>query len=209
MVVKILRSLAPSILAALTISGSTLLAPAIEFNVVLENDARKIRKIFASSPSPNQIIEIGIHAIGGIGRIILNNGLKIASAIRYHPIKSPSATPTNEPTINPIITRNRLYPACARILWRPTFPTMPAPTAFNTSKGPGMSNPSCVVCVPQYHKMINAPMETTAQTAPIDFSDSFFPFVILHSFLSQHEFPPDEATHQILLLPHQWPAFQR
>ena len=84
------------------------MAPVIAFNVVLANAAKKIRNIFASSPRPNHIIEIGIQAIGGIGRINLKIGLKIALARRYLPISKPSITPARDPRQKPISTRLRL-----------------------------------------------------------------------------------------------------
>jgi hypothetical protein len=76
--------------------------------VVLANAAKKIRNILASSPRPNHIIEIGIQAIGGIGRINRKMGLKIALARRYLPISRPSMTPARDPRQKPMSTLLKL-----------------------------------------------------------------------------------------------------
>ena len=61
---------------------STFSAPVMAFRVVLANAARVIRKIFGVSPRPNQMMEMGIQAMGGMGRMIRKIGLKIARASR-------------------------------------------------------------------------------------------------------------------------------
>ena len=52
----------------------------------------KIRKIGDRSPTPNQRIAIGIHAIGEIGRSIWKIGLSVRNAPPTQPIQRPSGT---------------------------------------------------------------------------------------------------------------------
>jgi hypothetical protein len=62
-----------------------------------KNAARKIRKIGASSLTPNQMIARGIQASGLIGRIIWITGLKASAATLYQPRVIPKGTPRITP----------------------------------------------------------------------------------------------------------------
>ena len=55
-----------------------------------------MRKYFDLSSMPNQSIASGIHATGGMGRTMLNIGLKMASTGQYMAMSRPRATPTAE-----------------------------------------------------------------------------------------------------------------
>src|SRR5512140_1720067 len=54
-----------------------------------------MRKIAATSPTPNQRIEIGIHARGEIGRSSWRIGLRACSPRRYQPSRRPSGIAVN------------------------------------------------------------------------------------------------------------------
>ena len=58
----------PKFLPAFTCVGATFRTALMEVTAMGRNDARKIRKMAARSPTPNHNIEIGIHANGEIGR---------------------------------------------------------------------------------------------------------------------------------------------
>ena len=75
---------------------------------MVKKQARKIRKYFDPSSKPNQTMESGIHAIGGIGRNIWMYGMRIASATLYQPIRMPTSTPSTPPKKYGISMRRKL-----------------------------------------------------------------------------------------------------
>jgi hypothetical protein len=56
----------------------------------------------ARSVSPNQTIAKGIHARGGIGRMISMMGSRRRFAIGYHPMRIPVGTPTRRDNPSPM-----------------------------------------------------------------------------------------------------------
>jgi hypothetical protein len=72
----------------------------------------QITMIFAASPRPSQRIASGIHASGGIGRMMRKTGLISASTRRSQPIHRPSGTPVAMATRKPMATSFRLCTAC-------------------------------------------------------------------------------------------------
>src|SRR6516165_4343017 len=72
----------------------------------------KIRKIGDRSPTPNQRMAIGIHAIGEIGRSIWKIGLSVRYAPPTQPIQRPSGTATRNASPKPTPTRDSDAPMC-------------------------------------------------------------------------------------------------
>ena len=68
--------------------------------------------IWAVSPMPNQMMIIGIHAIGGIGRIISKSGPKKALNFSLQPSPTPSAMPMTTAKRKAMSTRRRLTQIC-------------------------------------------------------------------------------------------------
>ena len=67
----------PKLRAARRYCGSIVCTPAAVCTTVGKTAERNIRKIGATSPTPNQRIAIGIHAIGEIGRSIWKIGFSV------------------------------------------------------------------------------------------------------------------------------------
>jgi hypothetical protein len=53
-------------------------------------------------PTPNQRIAIGVHAIGGIGRMLSTRGRTMSESISDQPSATPSTMPTSAASRNPV-----------------------------------------------------------------------------------------------------------
>ena len=87
----------------------------IPVEVLITNGTKvpiKTKRIFGNSPMPNHMIIMGIHAIGGIGRITSKMLPKNARAFLFHPIKIPKEMPKAHATINARSTRFKLAHPC-------------------------------------------------------------------------------------------------
>ena len=94
--VKIWLSRAPSILAQPTSVVSTLRAPSKALITTLQKAAMKMMNHLGISPRPNHRMARDVHAMGGMGRMMLNSGMKIAFTLGYQPISRPRVMPTTQ-----------------------------------------------------------------------------------------------------------------
>lgn len=56
----------------------------------------KMMNHFGISPRPNHRMASDVHAMGGMGRMILNSGMKMAFTFGYQPMRRPSVMPTTQ-----------------------------------------------------------------------------------------------------------------
>src|SRR5215472_6839118 len=71
----------------------TLRTPFMAATMMGKNEARNMRKVAAALPTPNQMMETGIQAMGLIGRTIWIVGFTTAAAAGYHPRNNPAGMP--------------------------------------------------------------------------------------------------------------------
>jgi hypothetical protein len=72
-----------------------------------------MRKTGDALPTPNHRMEMGIHAMGEIGRSIWNSGFRVIYAPLTQPIHKPKGTAKITAREKPQITRNSDAPICA------------------------------------------------------------------------------------------------
>ena len=108
-------------------------------NTIIHSAAKNRRKIFDALPMPSQIIDSGINASGGIGRMNSTMGSKNPRMIFDKPMAKPMGMPSRQPKKNPTSRRYRLMPRCSHSV-KPRKPSVA--TVMNcpsTSVGGGMN----------------------------------------------------------------------
>src|SRR5215468_10126918 len=103
----------PKFSAARMYWRSMVWTPAVVSSAMGKKEERKIRKIGARFPTPNQMMARGIHAIGEIGRRICVNGLRATKSPLNHPIKMPSGMAKAAANKYPVPTLKRDAATCS------------------------------------------------------------------------------------------------
>ena len=78
---------------------------ALVASVIWKNTAMNRMKIAGGSPTPNQTIANGIHAIGDSDRKKLIQGISDSRVAAERPITRPSGTAASTPAVKPHATR--------------------------------------------------------------------------------------------------------